>query len=213
MKEITGWLVFVLALSFSGCVAAGGSFKPLFNGENLDGWFADGGRIESWGVEDGILSCIAPGGGWLTTDSVYSDFVLTVDWRIFPGGNSGIGLRYPAGSHVSQTGMEIQILDDKAEKHQGLKPAQYTGGIYLQAPAVQGAAKPVGQWNSFTITCRGPLVVIVLNGREVLRANLNDYSVGADGLTPLAERPRSGHIGLQSHGTRVDFRNLKLKKL
>ena len=109
--------------------------------------------------------------------------------------------------------MEIQILDDEAEKHQGIKPAQHTGSIYLQAPAEQGAAKPLGEWNHFEITCQGPLVVIVLNDREVVRANLDEYTEGQDGLTPLAQRPRSGHIGLQSHGTLVEFRNVRLKKL
>ena len=60
--------------------------------------------------------------------------------------------------------MEIQILDDDAAGHRNIKPAQRTGSIYLQMAARQGLAKKPGQWNRYLITCRGPLVVIELNG-------------------------------------------------
>jgi hypothetical protein len=187
--------------------------SPMFNGKDLSGWHVEGGALESWSLHDSILSCIAPGGGFLTTDSLYADFELTLEWRIEADGNSGVGLRFPSNSHVSEAGMEIQILDDGAEIHKSIKPAQHTGSIYLQVPARQGAAKPVGEWNRYTITCQGSLVVVVLNGEEVVRADLDKETTGHEGLTPLSERPRSGHIGFQSHGTRVDFRNVSLKKL
>ncbi len=203
----------VILSAVAGCAKPQPRFQDLFDGHSLSGWHAEGGQIESWSVQDGVLSCVAPGGGFLTSDSLYGDFILTLDWRIFAGGNSGVGLRYPSDTHVSQAGMEIQILDDGAEIHKDIKPAQHTGSIYLQVPARQGAAKPVGEWNRYTITCQGPLVVIVLNGQEVVRANMDQETEGHEGLTPLAQRPRSGHIGLQSHDTRVDFRNIQIKKL
>ena len=56
-------------------------------------------------------------------------------------------------------------------------------------------------------------MIVELNGKEVVRQNLDKCTVGKEGLTPLAKRPRSGHIGLQSHDTRVDFRNIRLKVL
>ena len=59
-------MVLISAVLLLGCF--GGKVEPLFNGKNLEGWYADGGRIEAWSVEEGILKCIAPGGGWLTTD-------------------------------------------------------------------------------------------------------------------------------------------------
>jgi len=189
------------------------NFIPLFNGKDLTGWFAMGGNIESWIAEDGMLSCIAEGGGWLTTEKEYADFILRLDWRLPPDGNSGGGLRYPKDSHVSQAGMEIQILDDDAEIHKDIKPAQHTGSIYYQVAAKQGAAKPIGEWNHYEITCDGPMVIVNLNGIEVVRVNMDEHTVGEGGLTPLSERPRKGHIGVQSHGTRVDFRNIKIKEL
>lgn len=205
-------VIFTVSISTPGVRAADDSVA-LFDGKSLTGWHVEGGKIESWQAEDGLLSCIAPGGGELTTDSIYADFVLTLEWRLPPGGNSGVGLRFPSNTHVSETGMEIQILDDDAPQHRDLKPAQYTGSIYYQVPAKQGAAHPPGEWNRYVITCKGPLVVVELNGREVVRANLDECTVGEGGLTPLAKRPRQGHIGLQSHNTRVDFRNIRLKKL
>ncbi|OGF99237.1 MAG: hypothetical protein A2Z86_12290 [Candidatus Glassbacteria bacterium GWA2_58_10] len=185
----------------------------LFDGKSLAGWHAEGGKIESWKAADGILSCIAPGGGWLTTDKEYADFILSLDWRIPEAGNSGVGLRYPSDTHVSETGMEIQILDDNAEQHRNIKPAQHTGSIYYQVAAKQGAANPPGQWNHYEITCRGALVIVNLNSKEVVRANLEEHTSGEGGLTPLRARPRSGHIGVQSHDTGVDYRNIRIKPL
>ena len=205
-------LSFLLSFYAPGnCGEAG--FVPLFDGESLSGWQAEGGRIESWKAANGRLSCIAPGGGWLTTDKEYSDFSLSLDWRIPEGGNSGVGLRYPSNTHVSETGMEIQVLDDNAEQHRNIKPAQHTGSIYYQVAAKQGAANPPGQWNHYEITCKGPLVVVKLNGKEVVRANLDEHTAGEGGLTPLCARPRSGHIGVQSHDTGVDYRNIRIKAL
>ncbi len=206
-------VLLVVALLSAGSLTAGEESRPMFNGKDLSGWHVEGGTIQSWSLHDGILSCIAPGGGFLTTDSVYADYELSLEWRIEADGNSGVGLRYPSDSHVSEAGMEIQILDDGAEIHKDIKPAQHTGSIYLQVAARQGAATPVGEWNHYKITCQGPLVVIVLNGQEVVRADLDRETIGHEGLIPLSERPRSGHIGFQSHGTRVDFRNVRLKKL
>ena len=188
-------------------------FVPLFDGETLNGWHVQGGKIESWQAKDGILSCIAAEGGWLSTDKEYGDFVLSLQWRIPEGGNSGVGLRYPKNSHVSQAGMEIQILDDNAEKHRNIKPEQYTGSLYYQVAAKQGAAKAPGEWNLYEITCNGPLVVVALNGTEVVRASMDEHTEGKGGLTPLSQRPRAGHIGVQSHGTGVYFRNIKIKIL
>ena len=211
-KLVRLWIVGSILATFALCGASGG-FTPLFDGKTLDGWYADGGKISSWEADNGILRCKGGGGGWLATKQTYSDFILELDWKIQAGGNSGVGLRFPAESHVSQAGMEIQILDDDAEGHRDIKPAQHTGSIYYQVAAKQGAAKPLGEWNHYRITCDGPLVVIELNGTEVVRANLDEHTVGEGGLTPLAERPRSGHVGVQNHQTGVEFKNIRIKVL
>ena len=188
-------------------------FVPLFNGEDLSGWYAMGGDIDSWAYDGETLSTVAEDGGWLTTEQTYDDFVLRLDWRIPEEGNSGVGLRYPDGSHVAHDGMEIQILDDDAEIHEDIEPAQHTGSIYYQVAAEQGAANPVGEWNTYEITAEGPHIVIRLNGTVIVDANMDEETVGHGDYTPLSERPRSGHIGLQSHDTPVDFRNVEIREL
>jgi hypothetical protein len=214
LKPVIDAIIFLGCLVLCDCSNGKDSgFVPLFDGQTLNGWHVQGGKIESWQARDGILSCIAPEGGWLSTDKEYGDFVLSLQWRIPQGGNSGVGLRYPKNSHVSQAGMEIQILDDDAEIHRDIKPEQHTGSIYYQVAAEQGAAKAPGEWNLYEITCHGPLVAVVLNGTEVVRANMDEHTQGKGGLTPLSQRPRAGHIGLQSHNTGVDFRNIKIKIL
>ena len=113
----------------------------------------------------------------------------------------------------AHVGMEIQILDDAAPEYKNLKPAQYNGGIYYQAAATAKAAKAPGEWNKYVIRAVGPRVVIHLNGVKIQDVNVEEYTKAEGNYTPLAQRPRRGHIGMQSHGNRVDFRNIRIREL
>jgi hypothetical protein len=192
-----------------------GGFVPLYNGKDLTGWEGHNGSTTGWKAEGEILSCEGKGAGWLRTTKMYSDFVLRIDWRIPKHGNSGVGLRFPHKGDPAHEGMEIQILDDSAEEFQGkkLKDAQHTGGIYYQAAAKQGVAKPPGEWNSYEITCLGPHVKVVLNGQVVNDVMLDHFTKAEGPYKPLAERPQIGYIGMQNHNTRVEFRKIELKDL
>jgi hypothetical protein len=195
-----------------------GGFTKLYNGHDLDGWEVQNGRLRAWKADGDLLSCVANGGGWLRTSKMYSDFVLRLDYRIPPGGNSGVGLRFPPKGDPAFEGMEIQILDDPAAEYAGILPSQHTGSIYHQSPAKLGAAKPAGEWNHYEITCQGPHVKIILNGQVVNDAIVDDFKKYDGKIKPLAERPEIGYVGLQSHGSRgefqkIDFRNLELQDL
>ena len=192
---------------------AADGFSPLYNGTDLSGWEVRGGKLSAWQADGELLSCTGEGGGWLQTAKTYSDFVLNLEYRIPPRGNSGVGLRIPPHGNPAHAGMEIQILDDDADEHKQLAPAQYTGGVYYQAAPRRGAALPPGEWNSFEITCRGPLVKVVLNGEAVNDISVDKFTTGEGGHPPLSERPEIGRIALQSHGSRVDFRNIRVKDL
>src|ERR1041384_1642819 len=150
-------------------IAGEDGFVSLYNGKDLTGWHAKDGSIQSWKADGEMIACIKSGGGWLTTDKEYGDFVLKVEWRIPKGGNSGIGLRYPAKGDPAHVGMEIQILDDADKQYANLDPAQYCGGIYYQVAADKEKKKlnPPGEWNSYEIECKGPMVTIKLNGVEI----------------------------------------------
>jgi len=202
---------FIFLLAFIGCQTAP-QFKPLFKSD-LTGWYAKDGHIESWQFADGMLSCVAPGGGWLTTEKEYANFILRLDWRVPESGNSGVGIRFPKEGNPAHDGMEIQILDDNAEIHKNIEDVQYTGSIYYQVAAKKGLTKPVGEWNHYEITCDGPLVTVKLNGEIASQANLDEYTTAHGDYLPLSQRPRQGHIGVQSHGTRVDFKNLEIVEL
>jgi hypothetical protein len=105
------------------------------------------------------------------------------------------------------TGMEIQVLDDDGPQYKGkLKPWQYSGSIYGVVPAGKRVYKGAGEWNRFEITCKGDRVTVVFNGEKVAEADMAKEP-------ELAKRPRKGFIGLQNHGSAVEYRNVEIKVL
>jgi hypothetical protein len=198
-----------------GAARAEGKFEPLYNGQDLAGWHVERGVLSAWNANGPMISCVDKGGGYLATDRQYGDFVLRVEYRLPPAGNSGIGLRFLPGTWPSTEGMELQILDDAHPKYANLGSLHKNGSIYTHiAPKVFTAGKPAGEWNRCEIRCQGPRVIVHLNGVEIQNANLDDYadSLGK-GKTTLARRPRKGLVGLQSHGDPVDFRNIEIQEL
>jgi hypothetical protein len=191
-----------------------GGFVSLFNGKDLTGWKLYQSKPEGWMVQDNMLICTGKGGGWLGTVRDYADYVLRLEYRLGPAGNSGVYLRAPDTGHISRVGMEIQILDDNHPKYAGLDFYQYTGSVYhVQAPS-QRATKPAGEWNTMEIQADGRRLVVMLNGKKVQNADLEflrkDPAVARE-HTGLART--TGKIGLQSHSERVEFRNLRIKEL
>jgi 3-keto-disaccharide hydrolase len=73
--------------------------------------------------------------------------------------------------------------------------------------------KPVGEWNSEEITARGRQVTVKLNGNTIVDANLDQVKDDA----ALKKHPglarKSGHLGFLGHGARVEFRNIRVKRL
>jgi len=184
---------------------------PLFNDQNLDGWQVVGNRPDSWGVENGILFTTGKGGGWLSTKREFSDFKLTLEFRVPPGGNSGVFIRAPQQGDPAYTGMEIQVLDDYAEQYAHLKPWQYTGSIYgVQAPSKR-VTKAAGQWQKMVIICLGSKVTVELNGQLINQANLINF-MHLESTHPGLKR-RKGFIGLQNHTDRVEYRNIFIEEL
>lgn len=198
-----------LAGSCSSTRAGAGRVDLLSTG--LAGWQQIGGQPRSWRFADGVLSTTGGEGGWLSTVRQYDDFRLSLEFRIAPGGNSGVFVRAPHGGDPAYAGLEIQILDDYAEAHERLRPDEYTGSIYgVQAPS-ERASNGAGQWQKMVVTCKGSSVQVVLNGKKVVDTELTYFPykyVAHPGLT----RP-AGYIGLQSHGSRVAFRDIRIEPL
>ncbi len=189
-------------------------FVPLFNGKDLAGWKRYDSKAEGWTVVDDMLVCTGKGGGWLGTERDYADFVLRLEYRLLPGGNSGVYIRAPEKGHISRVGMEIQILDDSDPRYAKIDFYQYTGSIYHVVAPTRRAGKPAGQWNSMEIRAEARQVVVILNGKKIVDADLDrclkDPEVAKE-HTGLARS--TGRIGLQSHSERVEFRNLRVKEI
>jgi hypothetical protein len=189
-------------------------FVPLFDGKTLKGWTLVDGKGPGYVVENGILVCPADGGGNLFTEKEYANFVLRFEFLLTPGGNNGMGIRAPLNGRASYEGMEIQILDDQHPKYQSrIKPAQYHGSIYDVVPAEHGHKKPTGEWNAEEIVADGRHIKVVLNGHTIVDANLDDVKDPEVLKRHPGLQRTTGHIGLLGHGTRVEFRNIRIKTL
>ncbi len=192
-------------------VVSADEWRALFNGKDLSGWKAVDGPLASWKVEDGMLYCSGGGGGWLSTTDQYANFEVELQFRVPPSGNSGVFLRAPHQGNPAYAGMEIQVLDDLALEYAKLQPFQYCGSLYgVAAPKVRASKKP-GEWQSMHITCNGRNVQVKLNDTLIVDANLDEHK------DQEAEHPgilrTAGYIGLQNHGTRLDFKNVRLRVL
>jgi hypothetical protein len=204
-----------LALIWVGLLtAAEPGFVSLFDGKSLAGWQLVGRSTgRGYVVENGVLVCPADGGGNLLTEKDYANFVFRFEFRFEPGGNNGVGIRAPLAGDIAYSGMEIQILDHNHARYRNLKPTQRHGSIYDVFPALPEALKPAGEWNEEEILADGRRIKITLNGTVLVDANLDSVKDEA----VLKKHPglarTTGRIGFLGHGTRVEFRNIRIKEL
>ena len=190
-------------------------FTPLFDGQTLNGWKPAPPQGQGYGVKDGVIYCGKEGRN-LFTEKAYADFILRLEFKLEDGSNNGIGIRAPLDGDAAYGGMEIQILEDGAAdrgKWGKLRPEQYHGSIYDVVAAKRGALKPPGQWNSEEITADGRDIKVVVNGKTIVDANLNDVT----NPEIIRKHPGlfrdSGHIGFLGHGDYLEFRNIRIKEL
>ena len=189
-------------------------FELLFNGENLDGWT---GNKTAYVAEDGMI-IIYPdrgGSGNLFTEKEYADFIFRFEFQLTPGANNGLGIRAPLSGDAAYMGMELQILDNTADKYKNLKPYQYHGSVYGVIPAKRGFLKPLGEWNSQEVVAKGDNIKVILNGEVIVDGNIKEASKGGtmDGKKHKGLKNKKGHIGFLGHGALVKFRSIRLKEL
>lgn len=212
-RELLTWVVATtLAVPALAADESEDGFRPLFNGEDLQGWV---GAVDGYAVEDGAIVCLKEKGGNLYTKEQFSDFVLRFEFQLEPGGNNGVGLRAPLEGDAAFAGMECQVLDDEHESYEGIQPYQAHGSIYGVLPAERGHLKPTGQWNTEEIRLVGDDVRVTLNGHVIVEGNLREASEGGtlDGREHPGLKRKSGHIGFLGHGHRVAFRKIAILDL
>lgn len=186
-------------------------FVSVFNGKDLSGWQ---GPVENYEVVDGAIRCKAGKGGVLHTTEEYGDFVVRLEFKVPPGGNNGLAIRYPGKGNPAYDAMtELQVLDNTAEKYQKLDLRQFHGGAYGMAAAHRGYLRPVGEWNYQEVTVKGSTIRVELNGTVILDTDLSKATdFMADKKHPGKDLT-SGFFGFAGHNDPVSFRNIAIKKL
>lgn len=211
------------AASASRPAARTGQWVTLFANSSLSGWhnFATPGKASTgWSFEEGTLVRTGDGGD-LTSDRYYTNFELELEWKVPPGGNSGVIYRIDPKADTAwsyRTGPEMQILDD-AKHPDGKNPLTSAGANYALNEAPRGAVKPANEWNQARLVVNGTHVEHWLNGTRMVSYELGSADWEARRAkskfanAPFYGRAKSGQIALQDHGNRVAFRNVRIKEL
>jgi hypothetical protein len=195
-------------------------WRLLFDGATTAGWrgYKQREMPRGWQVVDGALTRVGEGGDIITNDQ-FGNFELALEWKVAPGGNSGIFYRVTEDAdHTYETGPEMQVLDD-ARHRDGQSRLTSAGALYGLYAAPAGAAKPAGEWNAARIVVNGSHVEHWLNGVKTAETEIGS----ADWNRRVADskfrewpgfgKASRGYIALQDHGDWVAFRNIKIKVL
>ena len=190
----------------------GNDFKSAFNGKNFEGW---AGPTNNYSVDHGSIQCMKGKGGTIYVNDELGDFSARMEFKLPPGGNNGLAIRYPGSGDTAYVGMcELQVLDDSAKKYAKLHPAQYHGSAYGMVPAARGYQRPVGEWNFQEVTVDGSRIKVELNGTLILNADLANVEKPMYDLGKFKGRLRkSGYFGFAGHGDAVSFRNISIKNI
>ncbi|MDE3256072.1 MAG: DUF1080 domain-containing protein [Bacteroidota bacterium] len=209
-------------------------WTSLFDGKTTNGWHTYGKDAvgEAWKVVDGTLMLDPSqkegwqikGGGDIVSNESYGDFHLQLEWKISPNGNSGIIFfvqdepkKY---NYIWYTGPEMQVLDN--DGHADGKIIKHrAGNLYDLVAGVEGAVKPVGEWNLVDIINEKGTLTLKLNGITTVTTTLGDESWKnliknskfSKGESPDFGKVFTGHIGLQDHGNQVWYRNIRIQRL
>jgi hypothetical protein len=191
-----------------------GGWQALFDGKDFSGWQNAQGKSpgSGWVVEDGaMVRKSAAGDVW--TKQRFGDFVLDLEFKT--EGNSGIFIRTGNPRDCVQTGIEIQVYTPQG------KPSKHSCGAVYDALAPTKDMVKANAWNHITITAKGPRLEVVMNGEKIIDTDLDLWTTpgkNPDGSPnkykkAIKDFPREGHIGLQDHGAKVCYRNIKIRLL
>lgn len=213
-------------------------WQLLFDGKTSEGWqgmASDSFPSEGWTICNGELCCHAEDlaesqhGGDIITTQEFSNFELVVEWKMLTkGGNSGI--KYLVQKNLDSNnvkhgiGLEYQVLDDENFPWMvegKMQPGDYhtMGALYELYPCPVKHPKKLGEWNISKIIKKGNQIEHWLNGEKIL-----EVVTGTDDFRRRVAESKfkniagfgewhEGHILLQDHGSKVCFRNIKIKKL
>jgi hypothetical protein len=210
-------------------------WETLFDGDSFDGWHRyNRGKVSSaWIIKDGAILMVPKNKGEdrkthdIVTEKEYTNFELSLEWKISEGGNSGVLWAIQEDKKHQfpyQTGPEVQVIDNDRHPDAKQKPDFHqAGAVYdLVEPEIDNTY-PAGEWNTFIINInynvnRG---TIILNGKQI--SNFPLYGEAWDKLIANSKfadkslknfsKKRKGKIGLQDHGNVVAYKNIKIREL
>jgi len=186
-------------------------FVPLFNGENLEGWVNVNCAPETWTVRDQMIICTGFPTGVLRTSKQYENFILELEWKhLHEKGNAGLFIHsddITAQGKPFTRSVECQIMDGNHGDVFAIHGARMTRDNkdpfdkigWIRSFPTEHRAKPAGEWNHYKVESRDGILTLAVNGKVVSRA--------------FHANPRKGYICLESEGSEVHFKNLRLKEL
>ena len=191
-----------------------GGFHYVFNGRDFTGW---DGPLDCCSITNGAIVWQEKKRGTIYTTETFSNFVARLEFKLPPGGNNGLAIRYPGGTgDTAYEGMcECQVLDEHYEQVTGNKidPRQAHGSAYGMVAALRGYQHPIGEWNYEEVTVKGSTIKVELNGTVILNADLSTVTNFMDNKAHPGKDRVSGHFGFAGHNDPVAFRNISIKPL
>lgn len=230
------FLLAALGLSVASCSVSNNALSKkeqsegwqlLFDGKQIKGWHTYGGKgVVGWEVKNGEMIALGQAGHEgaahdIVTDQEFENFELSLEWKISPGGNSGIFFNVvesPQYPTVYATGPEYQLVDDVGFPAK-LEDWQKSAANYAMHPPRKSVVKPVGEFNHTRLIVNKGHVQHWLNGELIVEYDLwtpeweNLVKTGKWKDFPGYGRAKKGLIGLQDHGNQIWFRNIKIKTL
>ena len=201
----------------------------LFDGTSFNQWrgYATDDMYPEWSIEDGAM-LFTPGeegGKNIISKETFTNFVLSLEWKISEGGNSGIFWSVhedPKYNEAYQTGPEIQVLDNERHPDAKANPKFHqAGALYDLVQPEHDVCNPAGEWNlcEISINHKTNEGSVVLNGAKIVEFPVHGGSWNALVANSKFKdwegfgKHKTGHIGLQDHSDKVWFKNIKIKRI
>ena len=218
MKNLFFFLTALIHISCSGS----NGWEVLFDGRivnGLRGYRQSGFPSKDWIIVDGTLKTIPGHGVDLISENVYKDFELELEWKVPPGGNSGIFyFATEEGDYIWQSAPEMQVLDDEGHRD-GKNSLTSAGSLYALIQPSKSVVKPVGQFNNVRIKVKDKHIEHWLNDVKVVQ-----YTYQSTEMWDLVRESKfnamknfakatEGHIGFQGDHGEIWYRNIRIRKI
>ena len=184
-------------------------FVPLFNGVDLENWVNVNCAPETWTVRDQMIVCTGIPKGVMRTVKQYENYILELEWRhMVKGGNAGLFVHSddltPPGKPFTRS-IEIQIMDGNHGDVFAIQGATLTPTNsdlekgWMRSYPMHEMTNPAGEWNHYRVESLDGMLTLAVNGQVITRA--------------YHTNPRKGYICLESEGSEIYFRNIRIKEL